>query len=87
MWTGQGDDYKTDYKLDFPNTEKNYRLTAGDFSKQKALDADPKAIKQFIFPGKTKSTVANARILIHYTIEQSKETILWFLKGTAKVLK
>ena len=42
--TGQGDDYTTGCLLDFAYFEKNYRLIAVDLSKQKALDADPKAI-------------------------------------------
>ena len=50
--TGQGDDYTTGCLLDFSYFEKNYRLIAADLSKQKALDADPKAIQQIIFTGK-----------------------------------
>ena len=42
--TGQGDDYTTGCLLDFAYFEKNYKLIAVDLSKQKALDADPKAI-------------------------------------------
>ena len=42
--TGQGDDYTTGCLLDFGYFEKNYRLIAADLSKQKVLDADPKAI-------------------------------------------
>ena len=84
--TGQGDDYTTGCLLDFAYFEKNYRLIAVDLSKQKALDADPRAIQQIIFTGKIKSTVANARVIIYYILEQSKETTLKFSKGTAKVL-
>ena len=42
--TGQGDDYTTGCLLDLSYFKKNYRLIAADLSKQKALDADPKAI-------------------------------------------
>ena len=42
--TGQGNDYTMGCLLDFAYFEKNYRLTAVDLGKQKALDADPKAI-------------------------------------------
>ena len=35
--------------LDFAYFEKNYKLIAVDLSKQKALDADPKAIQQIVF--------------------------------------
>ena len=84
--TGQGDDYTTGCLLDFAYFEKNYRLIAADLSKQKALDADSRAIQQIIFTGKIKSTVANTRVIIYYILEQSKETILQFSKGTTKVL-
>ena len=60
--------------------KKNYRLIAADLSKQKALDADPKAIQQIIFTGKTDN-----QIRVYYILEQSKETILEFSKGTTKV--
>ena len=50
-------------------------------SKQKALDADSRAIQQIIFTGK-----ASAGVMIYYILEQSKETILQFSKGTTKVL-
>ena len=42
-------------KLDFSYFEKNCRLIAVDVSKQKALDADSRAIQQIIFTGKNKS--------------------------------
>ena len=60
---------------------KNYRLIAADSSKQKDLDADPSAIQQIIFTGK-----ASVDVMIYYILEQSKETILEFVKGTTKVL-
>ena len=84
--TGQGDDYTTGCLLDFAYFEKNYRLIAVDLSKQKALDADSRAIQQIIFTGKIKSTEENTRVIIYYILEQSKEAILEFAKGTTKVL-
>ena len=57
--TGQGDDYTTGCLLDFAYFENNYRLIAADLSKQKALDADSRAIEQIIFTGK-----ANAAAMI-----------------------
>ena len=84
--TGKGDDYMTGCLLDFAYFKNNYRLIAADLSKQKALDADSRAIQQIIFTGKIKSTVANTRVIIYYILEQSKETILEFSKGTTKVL-
>ena len=75
--TGKGDDYTTGCLLDF---EKNYRLIAADLSRQKALDADSRAIQRIIFTGK-----ASAGAIIYYILEQSKETILQFSKGTTRV--
>ena len=80
--TGQGDDYTTGCLLDFAYFEKNYKLIAVDLSKQKALDADSRAIQQIIFTGKV---IEN--ILIYYILEKSKETILEFSKGATKVFK
>ena len=84
--TGQGDDYTTGCLLDFSYFEKNYRLIAVDLSKQKALDADSRVIQQIIFTGKITATQNNARVIIYYILEQSKETISEFSIGTTKVL-
>ena len=78
--TGQGDDYTTGCLLDFVYFEKSYRLIAVDLSKQKALDAESIAIQQIIFTG-----TASAAVIIYYILEQLKETILEFSKGTTKV--
>ena len=86
MSTGQGDDYTTGCLLDFIYFKKNYRLIAADLSKQKALDADSRAIQQIIFTGKIKATVANTTVIIFCISEKSKETILEFSKRTTKVL-
>ena len=84
--TGQGYDYTIGCLLDFGYFEKNYILIAANLSKQKALDADSRAIQQTIFTGKIKATVANTRAIIYYILEKSKETMLEFAKGTKKVL-
>ena len=60
--------------LDFSYFKKDYRLIAVDLSKQKALDADP------------ASGTASGNIVVYYILEQSKETILQFSKGTTNVL-
>ena len=60
--------------------KKNYKLIAANLTKQKALDADSRAIQQIIFTG-----TASAAVIIYYIFEQSKETILEFSKGTSKV--
>ena len=84
--TGEGNDYATGCLLDFACFEKNYRLIASHLSRQRAFDADSRAIQQIIFTGKIKATEANTRVIIYYILEQSKETILEFSKGTTKVL-
>ena len=78
---GQGDGYTTSCILDFSYFKNMYKLIAADLSNRKALDADSRAIQQIIFTGK-----ANAGVMIYYILEQSKETILRFSKGTTKVL-
>ena len=75
--TGQGDDYTTGCLLDFAYFEKDYKLIAVDLSKQKA----PEAIQQIIFTG-----TAGGATTVFYILEQSKETILEFVKGTYKRL-
>ena len=75
--TGQGDDYTFGFLLDFAYFNKKYRLIAADLSKQKALDADSRAIQQIIFTGKATNATK-----VFYILEKSKETILQFSKGT-----
>ena len=71
--TGQGDDYTTSCLLDFAYFEKNNRLIAVDLSKQKALDADLRAIQQIIFTGKIKATEDNTRVITYYILENHKK--------------
>ena len=73
---GKGEDYTTESLLDYDYFKKNHKLVAVDLSKQKELDADPRAIQQIEL--ETNST-------IYWVLEKSKETILEFYKGTAKV--
>ena len=63
------------------------RLIAADLTKQKALDADARAIQQIIFAGKIKAEVDNTKVVIFYILEKSKEVILEFSKGTKKFCK
>ena len=76
----KGEDYTTGSLLDYYYFNKHYKLVAVDLSKQKDLDADPRAIQQieFKYMLKTNST-------IYWVLEKSKETILEFYKGTVKV--
>ena len=66
--------------LDFNYFKKHYKLVAVDLSKQKKLDADPRAMQQieFKYMLETNST-------IYWILEKSKQTILEFYKGTVKV--
>ena len=45
--TGYGDDYTTGCLLDYAYFKDNYRLIPVDLSKQKSLDADPRAIQHY----------------------------------------
>ena len=72
--------------MDFAYFEKNCRLIAADLSKQEALDTDSRAIQQIIFTGNITAAEENTRVIIYYILEQSKETIIEFAKGTTKVL-
>ena len=46
---GKGDDYTTGCLLDYQYFKDHYQLIAVDLSKQKQLDADPRAIQQIEF--------------------------------------
>ena len=77
---GKGEDYNTGSLLDFNYFNKHYKLVAVDLSKQKELDADPRAIQQIEF----KYMIGTSSI-IYWILEKSKGTILEFYKGTVKV--
>ena len=83
--TGQGDDYTTECLLDYAYFKDNYRLISVDLSKQKALNTDPRAIQQIVFQG-IAGGADNSKIILYTILEKSKETVLEFYKGTAKVL-
>ena len=63
--------------------QKYYKLIAIDLSKQQKLDADPKAIQQINFTGNLKTAEGAA---IFFIIEEVKETVLDFSKGTVTIL-
>ena len=77
---GKGEDYATGSLLDFNYFDKHYKLAAVDLSKQKELDADPRAIQQIEF-----KYMLGTNSTIYWVLEKSKETILEFYKGTVKV--
>ena len=87
--TGYGDDYTTGCLLDYAYFKDNYRLIAVDLSKQKALDADLGAIQQILlqrFVGRFVGRDAGTKIRLYTILEQSKEAMLEFSEGTAKVM-
>ena len=79
--TGQGDDYTTGCLLDYQYFKNHYNLIVIDLSRQKELDANSRAIQQFEFYGMLKTNSHVCTVL-----EKSKETVLQFSKGRAKVL-
>ena len=58
-------------------------MIAIDLGKQQELDADPEAIQQINFPGNLEQDEGATMIFI---IEQVKETVSDFSRGTVKVL-
>ena len=82
---GYGDDCITGWLLDYAYFKDNSRLITFDLSNQKALDADPRAIQQIVFQGVVGSE-NNTKIRLCTILEKSKETLLEFTKGIAKVL-
>ena len=71
--------------LDYAYFKDDYKLIAVDLSKQKALDADTRAIQQIIFQGVLGGD-DNTKIRLYTILEQSKEIVLEFYKGTTKIL-
>ena len=80
LMIGKGEDYTTGPLLDCNYFDKHYKLVAVDLSKQKELDADPRAIQQIEF-----KYMLGTNSTIYWVLEKSKETILEFYKGTVKV--
>ena len=81
--TGQGDDYTNGFLLDYPYIRKHCKIIAIELSKQYALDANPRAMQQSNFTGNLDE---NVNITMFFVIEEAKETILDFLRGTLRVL-
>ena len=67
--------------MDYRYFKDHYQLIACDFSKQKKIDADPRAIQQLEF-----YCMLDTDSQILTVLEKSKEAVLEFYKGTAKVL-
>ena len=77
---GKGEDYTTGSLLDYNYFDKHYKLVAVHLSKQKELDADPRAIQQIEI-----KYILGTNSTIYWVLEKSKETIFEFYKGTVKV--
>ena len=77
---GKGEDNTTGPLFDFNYFDKHYKLVAVNLSKQKELDADPRAIQQIEF-----KYMFRINSTIYWVLEKSKETILEFYERTVKV--
>ena len=71
--------------LDYLYFKDNYWLIVVILSKQKPLDADPRAIQQILFQGVVRGD-DNTKIRLYPILEKSKETVLEFYKRKAKTL-
>ena len=80
---GYGDDNTTGCLLDYPYFIDTYKMIAVDLSRQKALDADPRAVQQINF---TANLDMDGNTGVYFILEEAKETILDFSQGTVKVL-
>ena len=80
---GHGDDYTTGCLLDYTYFKKYYKMIVIDLSKQQGLDADPRAIQQIDF---TANLDRDGNTRFYFILEEVKETIFEFSKGSVKVL-
>ena len=78
---GQGDDYTNGCLLDYHYFKDHYKLIAIDLSKQKALDADPRASQQISF---TANLDRDGNTTMFIITEEAKETVLDFSQGPIK---
>ena len=82
LTTGQGEDYTIGSLLDYDYIKNRYRLIVVNLSRQKELDADPKAIQQIEFVGQLKSDnnqiVFNESMFVLTILKKIKEMRLEF---------
>ena len=81
--TGKDDDYTTGCLLDYPYFKESYKMIAIDLSREKELDADPRAIQQINF---TANLDRAGNTTVCFIIEEAKETVFEFSQGNVKVL-
>ena len=79
----QGDDYTTGCLLDYTYFNKYYKTIAIDLSRHQVLDADPRVIQQINF---TANLDREGNTRFYFILEEAKETVFEFSKGTVKVL-
>ena len=83
---GQGVDCATGCLLDYNYFNKYNKMIAMDLTKQQALDADPKGIKQYNFiENLNRGENINDHTTVFFIFEEAKETILNFSQGTVRV--
>ena len=80
---GQGDDYTTGCLIDYPYFKNYYKLLAIDLSKQKKINAFRKAMQLINFSG---NLYRGGITQMFFIIEEEKETVSDFSKGTLEVL-
>ena len=66
--------------LDYNYFKEHYKMIAIDLSKQQELNFDPKAIQKINFTGNREN-----QSTIFFIIEEAKEAVLDFSRGTVKV--
>ena len=69
--------------MDITYFKENYKMIATDLSKQQGLNADPTAIQHMNF---TANLARDGNKKMFFIIEENKELMLDFSKGTVKVL-
>ena len=79
--TGRRDGYTAGCLLHYNYFNNYYKMIATDLSKQKAFNADSRAIKQINFSGNLNRAEGAT---VFFTIEEAKETVWNF--STVKVL-
>ena len=81
--TVQGDDYTMGCLLYYIFFKNYYKMIKIDWSKQQALNVDPKAIQQINFTANL-DRAENTRC--YFILEEAKKTVFEFSQGTIKVL-
>ena len=85
MSAGYGDDYTTGCLLDYAYFKDNYRLIAVDLSKQRALNADPRAIQQILLQG-VVGGAKNTKIRLYTILDNQKKNSRIFRRNSKSAL-